>query len=212
MSSQKRRYFSKIVYVQTTSCPQHWHSTMGTCSPSICPQPVSNARRYCPSRVKWFASRHPQCPHCHSISRACPPTRRGSRFPRPSFTVSSASQNSVSRGLIAPRTASCSCLCTPWMIALRSSPFSFPATNCILIVLNAPPDCRCDGYQLLYHLEALQLSFFSCFHPFFPTLSHRYATAGVFDLQNLPKCAILSWHAGIAPEIGFSAPSMEQLW
>ncbi len=33
-----------------------------------------------------------------------------------------------------------------------------------------------------------------------------------FQLQNLPKCAILSWHAGIAPEIGFSAPSMEQLW
>ena len=33
-----------------------------------------------------------------------------------------------------------------------------------------------------------------------------------FQLQNLPRYAILSWHAGIAPEIGFSAPSMEQLW
>jgi len=33
-----------------------------------------------------------------------------------------------------------------------------------------------------------------------------------FQLQNLPRYAILSWHAGLAPEIGFSAPSMEQLW
>jgi hypothetical protein len=33
-----------------------------------------------------------------------------------------------------------------------------------------------------------------------------------FQLQNLLRCAILSWHAGIAPEIGFSAPSTEQLW
>src|SRR6266704_5990951 len=179
MSSQKRRYFSKIVYVQTTSCPQHWHSTMGTCSPSICPQPVSNARRYCPSRVKWFASRHPQCPHCHSISRACPPTRRGSRFPRPSLTVSSSSQNSVSSGLIAPRAASCICLCTPWMIALRSSPFSFPAINCILIVLIAPR-CRFDGFHLLYLLETLQLSFFSFSPPFFSTLSKGYVT--IFSL------------------------------
>src|SRR6266852_3761056 len=123
----------------------------------------------------WFASRRPHFPHCQSISRACPPTRRDSRFPRPSFTVSSASQNSVSSGLIAPRAASCSCFCTPWMIALRSSPFSFPAINCILIVLIAPR-CRCDRYQLLYHLEALQLSFFFFFPPFFSTLSEGYAT------------------------------------
>jgi hypothetical protein len=47
------------------------------------------------------------------------------------LTVNSSSQNSVSRGLIAPKAAS-------WMIALRSSPFSFPARNCILIVLIAP--------------------------------------------------------------------------
>jgi hypothetical protein len=33
-----------------------------------------------------------------------------------------------------------------------------------------------------------------------------------FQLQKLHMCAILSWHAGLAPEIGFSAPSMEQLW
>jgi len=33
-----------------------------------------------------------------------------------------------------------------------------------------------------------------------------------FQLQNLLEYAILSWHAGLAPDIGFSAPSMEQLW
>jgi hypothetical protein len=33
-----------------------------------------------------------------------------------------------------------------------------------------------------------------------------------FQLQNLLGCAILSWHAGMAPEIGFSAPSMERPW
>jgi hypothetical protein len=54
---------------------------------------------------------------------------------------------------------------------LASSPFSFPATNCILIVLIAPC-CRFDRYQLLYHLVALQLSFFS-------TLSKGYATAEI---------------------------------
>ncbi len=32
-----------------------------------------------------------------------------------------------------------------------------------------------------------------------------------FQLQNLSEYAILSWHAGLAPETGFSAPSMEQL-
>src|SRR5215470_5780707 len=32
------------------------------------------------------------------------------------------------------------------------------------------------------------------------------------QLQNLPGCAILTWHAGLAPETGFSAPSKEQLW
>src|SRR5206468_1732537 len=117
----------------------------------------------------------PHSPHCHSISRACPPTRRGSRFPRPSLTVSSSSQNSVRSGLIAPRAASCICRCTPWMIALRSSPFSFPATNCILIVLIAPRR-RFDRYHLLYHVEALQLSFFSFSPPFFSTLSKGYAT------------------------------------
>jgi large subunit ribosomal protein L35 len=31
-------------------------------------------------------------------------------------------------------------------------------------------------------------------------------------LQNPLRCAILTWHAGYAPEIGFSAPSKEQLW
>src|SRR5437763_3206411 len=61
------------------------------------------------------------------------------------------------------------------MIARRSSPCSFPATNCLLIVLIAP--CRrCDRYQLLYHLGAFQLSFFSFFPPFFSTLSKGYAT------------------------------------
>ena len=61
------------------------------------------------------------------------------------------------------------------MIALRSSPFSSPAINCILIVLIAPR-CRCDRYQLLSHLEALQLSFFSFFPTLFSTLSKGYVT------------------------------------
>jgi len=38
------------------------------------------------------------------------------------------------------------------------------------------PCRRCDGYQLLYHLEALQLSFFSFSPPFFSTLSNGYVT------------------------------------
>ena len=32
------------------------------------------------------------------------------------------------------------------------------------------------------------------------------------QLHNLHGCAILTWHAGLAPETGFSAPSKEQLW
>src|SRR5260370_14648694 len=136
---------------------------MGTWSPSTCPHPVSNKRRECPSRVNWFASRQPHYPHCQSISRACPLTRRASPFSRPSFALTSASQNCVSRGLIASIAASCSCFCTAWMVVLRSSPLSFTGTHCLLIVLNTPRR-RCDVYQLRYHFVVLQLSF-SFFFP-----------------------------------------------
>src|SRR5439155_26970740 len=67
--------------------------------------------------------------------------------------------------------ASFNCFWTLWMIVLRSSPCSFPGTNCILIVLNAPRR-RNDSSQYSTTWE-----FFSfLFLPFFLTLNQGYAT------------------------------------
>ena len=48
------------------------------------------------------------------------------------------------------------------------------------------PRRRFDGYHLLYHLEALQLSFFSFSPPFFSTLSKGYVTLRAGG--NSPTC------------------------
>jgi hypothetical protein len=62
-------------------------------------------------------------------------------------------------------------------------------------------------------LECLALICFISHFDYYGHISSWGATLGQkLQLQNLSSYAILSWHAGLAPEIGFSAPSMEQLW
>ena len=60
------------------------------------------------------------------------------------------------------------------MMLLRSAPWSLPWEKDRLMMLLTP--CGVDDWNtLLYHLEALQLSFFP-FFLFFPTLSEGYNT------------------------------------
>src|SRR3989442_6674380 len=60
-------------------------------------------------------------------------------------------------------------------MVLRSAAWSLPWEKSILILLLTP--CGVDfANTLLYHLKALQLSFFPFFLPSFPTLSEGYNT------------------------------------
>src|SRR5258708_7951735 len=101
-------------------------------------------------------------------------TWRRAPFARPNLTVTSASRNSLSTGLIASKAAAFTCFCTTCMMVLRSSAWSLPGEKGILMMLLTP--CGVDFVNtLLYHLEALQLSFFSFFLSSL-TLSEGYNT------------------------------------
>src|SRR6266699_298682 len=72
------------------------------------------------------------------------------------------------------------------MMVLRSSAWSLPWEKVLLMMLLTP--FGGDLWNtLLYHLEALQLSFSPFFLCPFPTLSEGYNTPGLFGLPESPE-------------------------
>src|SRR6266567_2703342 len=72
-------------------------------------------------------------------------------------------------------------------MVLRSSAWSLPWEKVILMMLSTP--CGVDFVNtLLYHLKALQLSFFLFFLFSFPTLSEGYNTT----VSSRLTCSVLS--------------------